>query len=68
MWHFVERARSVDSDGGEMQKAIQIKNAKPPEAQPLLPPYEKSQSETWHTLSWITGENAFYQKNDYSTS
>lgn len=51
-----------------MQKAIQIKNAKPPEAQPLLPPYEKTQSETWHTLCWIIGENAFYQKHDYSTS
>lgn len=52
----------------EMQKAIQIKNAKPPEAQPLLLPYEKTQSETWHMLCWITGENAFHQKTDYSTS
>lgn len=49
----------------KMQKAFQIKDAEPPEARP---PYEKTQSEIWHTLCWIIGENAFHQKHDYSVS
>lgn len=51
-----------------MQKALQIKNAKPPETQPPLLPFEKSRSESWHTLCGIIEKNAFLHKNYYSTS
>lgn len=72
VWHFVERACSVDSDRRKCKKrkkkATPIMNAKPLEVQPLLPPYEKTQSETWHVLCWIRRKNDFHQKSDYSTS
>lgn len=48
------------------KKPFRLRDAKPPVAQPPLPSYEKTQSETWHTLGWIILVNAFYQKRDYS--
>lgn len=39
------------AENEQMQKAIHNKTTKPPEAQPL---YEKTHSQTWYVLFWIT--------------